>query len=270
MTTAEQHNDRLSTSQGNGEARTWKILRIMGWCGAALFLLFPLIAMQFTDEVNWTIGDFLAAALILGGTGMAFELALRRSNDDSYRTGVVIALAAVFLLIWSNAAVGFVGAGANYANILYFAMVLVPILGSILAGFKAHEMAITMVVTAVVQAMIAAFAFATDLVSEEESFLIITITAVFIALWITSALLFRQAARRDATRSDSVSHRNTSPGNSNVLLLLSGLTLSIGAILMTFMIAVEGEPGALPLLLVLLGSIGSFFAYRDRNRKNSR
>lgn len=235
---------------GNGEARTWKILRIIGWAGAALFLLLPLIAMQFTDEVNWTIGDFLAAALILGGTGMAFELALKRSGDDSYRTGVVIGLAAIFLLIWSNAAVGFVGAGANYANILYFAMILVPILGSILAGFKPHGMSITMVVTAIVQAAIAAFAFATNRVREEESLLILTITAIFIAQWLTSALLFRQAAQREG---------------SNVLLVLSGLILAIGAILLIFMIAVEGEPGALPLLLVLVGAIGFFFASRKRN-----
>jgi hypothetical protein len=43
------------------------------------------------------------------------------------------------------------------------------------------------------------------------------------------------------------------------------LILAIGLALMTMMIVIESEPGALPLLLVLLGSVGYLVA-RIRGR----
>jgi hypothetical protein len=45
--------------------------------------------------------------------------------------------------------------------------------------------------------------------------------------------------------------------------------LAVGLALLTMMIIVEDEPGALPLLLVLLGSIG-FFVARRRERAAAR
>lgn len=36
---------------------------------------------------------------------------------------------------------------------------------------------------------------------------------------------------------------------------LSGITILLGVLLLTFMITVESEPGALPLFLLLFGSI---------------
>ena len=36
-----------------------------------LLMLTPAVAMQFTDEVNWTVGDFIFAALMFGSVGLA-------------------------------------------------------------------------------------------------------------------------------------------------------------------------------------------------------
>lgn len=44
---------------------------------AAALLLLPAIAMLFTNEMSWGPGDFLAAALILGGVGLGLEGAAR-------------------------------------------------------------------------------------------------------------------------------------------------------------------------------------------------
>lgn len=49
--------------------------------------------------------------------------------------------------------------------------------------------------------------------------------------------------------------------------LLSALTIVIGALLMTYMIYVESEPGALPLLLVV-GGTGWYFITRARIRSH--
>jgi hypothetical protein len=46
--------------------------------------------------------------------------------------------------------------------------------------------------------------------------------------------------------------------------LASFLVLCLGLVLLVFMVTVESEPGALPLALVLLGSIGVFATRRKR------
>jgi len=44
----------------------------------AFLLLIPLIAMKFTNEVSWTLFDFVIAAVLLFGTGFLCELILRK------------------------------------------------------------------------------------------------------------------------------------------------------------------------------------------------
>ncbi|MBK7270939.1 MAG: hypothetical protein IPI07_16005 [Flavobacteriales bacterium] len=61
MATTAQGNERMMEEGTNGPGRWWNILRIVGWSLAALMLLFPVVAMQFTDEVNWGPEDFLFA-----------------------------------------------------------------------------------------------------------------------------------------------------------------------------------------------------------------
>ena len=76
---------------------------------AALLLLIPLIAMQFTNEVNWTLFDFVVAGALLLGTGLMCELAIRKIHKMKYRIAICVALLAVFLLIWAELAVGIFG-----------------------------------------------------------------------------------------------------------------------------------------------------------------
>jgi cytochrome b561 len=196
MATAAQDNKHAGGMNSND--RVWNILRMVGWSLAVILLLMPLIGMLFTNEVDWGLGDFVFAILILGGTGLLCELAIRRSNDNAYRIGALLALASTFLLVWCNAAVGFVGSGANTGNVLYFAMLAVPLIGGVITGFKARGMFGTMAVTAVVQAAVTAFVYAADLVQEDERVAILAINAIFILLWTGSGLLFRHAAERNA------------------------------------------------------------------------
>jgi hypothetical protein len=72
----------------------------------ATLLLIPLIAMQFTDEVNWTLFDFVAAGVLLLGTGTMCELAIRKISNPKYRIAACTVLLAFLLLIWAELAVG--------------------------------------------------------------------------------------------------------------------------------------------------------------------
>ena len=71
------------------------------------FLLFiPLIAMQFTNEVNWTLFDFVVAGILLFSTGLIFKLVVRKIKNIKYRIVIGVALLIVLLLIWAELAVG--------------------------------------------------------------------------------------------------------------------------------------------------------------------
>ncbi|MCJ7554598.1 MAG: hypothetical protein MUO34_12020 [Ignavibacteriaceae bacterium] len=73
---------------------------------SAILLLIPLIAMQFTDEVNWTLFDFIVAGVLLLGTGLMCELVMRKVNKIRLRIAICVALLAMLLLIWAELAVG--------------------------------------------------------------------------------------------------------------------------------------------------------------------
>lgn len=75
----------------------------------ALILLIPLIAMQFTDEVNWTLSDFAVAGVLLLATGLMGDLVKRKVNKIKHRIVIYLAILVVFLLIWAELAVGIFG-----------------------------------------------------------------------------------------------------------------------------------------------------------------
>lgn len=76
---------------------------------AGLLLLVPLIAMQFTNEVNWSLFDFIVAGFLLFGTGGLIELALRKINQINKRIWAVVAILIVLFLVWAELAVGIFG-----------------------------------------------------------------------------------------------------------------------------------------------------------------
>ena len=76
---------------------------------AIAILLIPLIAMNFTNDVNWKIFDFVVAGILLVGAGLTLEFILRKIKTLRYRILFGIALFVVLFLIWVELAVGIFG-----------------------------------------------------------------------------------------------------------------------------------------------------------------
>lgn len=75
----------------------------------ALLLLIPLIAMQFTDEVNWSSIDFLVMGFLLVSAVFAFEFVMKSVTSRKNRIILIVILLIVFLLVWAELAVGIFG-----------------------------------------------------------------------------------------------------------------------------------------------------------------
>ena len=74
-----------------------------------LILLIPLIAMQLTGEVNWTLMDFVVMGVLLLGTGLLIELVLRKVKKTVHRIAICGAILLALTLIWAELAVGIFG-----------------------------------------------------------------------------------------------------------------------------------------------------------------
>ncbi|MBT8237934.1 MAG: hypothetical protein KJN65_04755 [Croceitalea sp.] len=72
-------------------------------------LLIPLIAMQFTNEVQWTTSDFVVAAVLLLSAGFLCELALRKIKRPNMRVAICALIIVILLLVWAELGVGIFG-----------------------------------------------------------------------------------------------------------------------------------------------------------------
>ena len=138
--------------------------------------------------MNWTGFDFLFAAVLIGGVGGLFELAVRMSRNTAYRAGVGAALAAAFLIVWANGAVGMIGSEHNPYNLLFIGVIAVALAGALIARFRAAGMAGAMLAAGIAHACVAVAGMPADPRGG-------IVSAAFAAPWLLSAWLFRKAAR---------------------------------------------------------------------------
>lgn len=77
--------------------------------GIALVLMVPLVGMQLSDQVNWSLFDFMVASVLLGGTGLIAELILRKVKSKKNRLLLLLFLFMALLIVWAELAVGVFG-----------------------------------------------------------------------------------------------------------------------------------------------------------------
>lgn len=168
---------------------------LLGWSAAA-----ALLAVPFVAGAPWTPADYVFAAVMLGVAGGAIELGQRASTGLAYRAGALIAVAAAFMLVWINAAVGFFGSEDNDVNAVFGLVLLVAVGGTLLARLRASGVARAMAAAAITQLAIGLTGLAAGWATPGPIGVRTTLggTGFFCALWLASAALFARAARQSA------------------------------------------------------------------------
>lgn len=77
--------------------------------GVLFILSIPLIAMQFTKEVNWTVFDFLVMGILLFSLGLGLNYAITNVKQKKHRILWCLGIIILFALIWIELAVGIFG-----------------------------------------------------------------------------------------------------------------------------------------------------------------
>lgn len=182
-----------NTEHGGGRhGSRW---RIAVWAAAALILLLPLLAMQVSDQVSWSLTDFIFAGALLVGAGLTYELAARKAGNIAYKAAIGVAGAAALLLVWLSLGVGIIGRDGDPANLMYFGALAVGIIGALIARFQSRGMARALYATALAQALVAVIALVAGLGYPWSGPLELSLlNGFFVAMFVGSAWLFRRAA----------------------------------------------------------------------------
>ena len=74
-----------------------------------LLLIIPLIAIQLTDEVEWSLFDFIIMGTLLLITGLMGEIIFKKVKKYEHRVILYIVVIIIFFLIWAELSVGILG-----------------------------------------------------------------------------------------------------------------------------------------------------------------
>lgn len=118
-----------------------------------------------------------------------------RINSTAYRSAIGVAIAAAFILAWLSLGVGIIGRDGDPANLMYFGVLAVGIIGALIARFRPRGMARALFATALAQALVTVIALIAGLgLPWSGPAEILGLNGFFIALFVGSAWLFRRAA----------------------------------------------------------------------------
>lgn len=162
-------------------------LRMAAWGGAALLWLAPLVAMQFTNEVRWSVFDFAVFGAMLAIAASLFDLATRTGGDLARQAALALTIGTGLLMTWANLAVGLVGGEDDPVNLMFWTPMVVAFLGGVLVRFRPKPFSLVLVVTAAAQ-------MAPAIIAAVMGWgLALGPAAFFSLMWLGAAALFRMA-----------------------------------------------------------------------------
>lgn len=163
----------------------------------AAVLMVPLLAMQITDQVRWSAGDFVSAGALLLGTGMFYTLAAQLRGGRTYGAGLALALGAALLLVWVNLAVGMIGDEGNPVNLMYLGVLTIGAGGTLASRMRPRGLSGAMFAMALAQALVTAVALTLTLGAPANGAVEIVLgNGVFVALFAGAGGLFRMVPGR--------------------------------------------------------------------------
>ena len=168
----------------------------------AILLAVPFVAMQFTNEVDWSAGDFIIMGALIFGTGLSFVLVMRYATHFLYRAAIGLALGTTFFMIWANLAVGLIGSGPHLGNFMYIAVVAVAVIGALRSRLKAAKMQQAMYYTAMSLILLAVIALIARMYQYPGSSVaeILGVNGFFAVLYVLSGEFFRAAAKEQSSQ----------------------------------------------------------------------
>ena len=169
-----------------------------------LLLLVPLAAMQFSDEVNWSVFDFVIAGVLLFITGLCYVVVTRFVTHILYRAAMGLTLGTTLFLIWANLAVGLIGAGPTLSNLMFMGVVAVVIIGVVRSRLSASGMERAMYFSALAVLLVGAMAMLINMNEYPGSSMIeiAGVTGLFASLYAIAGSLFRYVARDQGEKTE--------------------------------------------------------------------
>lgn len=168
--------------------------------GLALITI-PLVGMQFSAEVVWSIFDFGIAWTMIFGAGFTFQLISSKAENSAYKIATGLAAFTSLAVLWVNGAVGIIGNEGNQINLLFGVVLLVAVLGSYIAKLEAKAMSRVMFSTAITHVLISITGYSIHSGQNPGYPIsgIINITLIFTVFWLLSALFYRRAGMLNGT-----------------------------------------------------------------------
>lgn len=131
------------------------------------------------------------------------------TSRTAYRFAMSIALIAACLLIWLSLGVGIIGKDGDPANMMYFVVIAIGIIGTIISRLRPTGMARTLLAMALAQGLIALIALITGLGLPWSGLAEITLlNGFFIVMFVGSAWLFKRAKNVNGIRTILLGNEN--------------------------------------------------------------
>jgi hypothetical protein len=138
---------------------------------------------------------YFALESILHATLFHQPIWTMKTDNTAYRFAIGVALAAAVMLVWLSLGVGIIGRDGDPANLMYFGVLAVGIVGALIARFRPRGMARALFATALAQTLVALIALTAGLGYPWSGPLELSLlNGFFVALFVGSAWLFRRAA----------------------------------------------------------------------------
>ena len=129
-----------------------------------------------------------------------------KSDKTAYLFAVGAAVGTALFLVWGVAAMGVIGDEGDPFDLMYFGVVAIGIVGSVIARFQPRGMVRVLLAMALAQALVAVIAL---ILGKQESPVssvaeIVGLNGFYVLLFVGSAWLFRRAARHDPRAYDEI------------------------------------------------------------------